>query len=166
MSLIIIKPKRKMFVYWSKGHFKEQLQSLLVYTLQKILPLHLILQTHDAFLLIFAREKSVVLTDTKSDWESLTTTPLIQVQVLNTRSCRFFMYLKYPFLDECEQFSLSIFYTYQKKSGFIWSHCLRIKNQRAAEIRRDLCRLSGPTPLLKQGHLKLVAWDHVQVVFD
>ena len=31
---------------------------------------------------------------------------------------------------------------------------------------RDLWRSSGPTPLLKQGHLEPVAQDHVQMVFS
>jgi len=31
------------------------------------------------------------------------------------------------------------------------------------QIRRDLWRSSGPTPLLKPGYLKHVAQDHVQI---
>jgi len=34
------------------------------------------------------------------------------------------------------------------------------------EVGRDLYRSSGPTPLLKQGHLDLVAQDHVQMAFE
>lgn len=35
-----------------------------------------------------------------------------------------------------------------------------------AEIGRDLWRSSGPTPLLKQGHIQLVAQDHTQTGFE
>lgn len=34
-----------------------------------------------------------------------------------------------------------------------------------AEVRRDLWRSSGPPPLLKQGHVHLVAQGHVQMAF-
>ena len=34
------------------------------------------------------------------------------------------------------------------------------------EAGRDLWRSSGPTPLLKQGHLGQVASDHVQIAFE
>ena len=37
---------------------------------------------------------------------------------------------------------------------------------RMVEVGRDLWRSSGPTSLLKQGHLKLVAQDHVQMDFE
>lgn len=76
------------------------------------------------------------------------------------------MYLKYSLFNECEQFSLPIFYTYETKSGFSYSHCLRMKNQRMTEVKRDFWRLSGPTSLFQQGHLKPVVRDHVQVAFD
>lgn len=33
------------------------------------------------------------------------------------------------------------------------------------EIERDLWTPCGPTPLLQQGHLQLVAQDHVQMAF-
>ena len=35
-----------------------------------------------------------------------------------------------------------------------------------AEVGRDLWRSSAPTTLLKQGHLQLVAQDHVQTAFE
>jgi len=34
------------------------------------------------------------------------------------------------------------------------------------EVGGDLWRSYSPIPLLKQGHLELVAQDHVQVAFD
>ena len=34
------------------------------------------------------------------------------------------------------------------------------------QVGRDLWRLSGLTPLLKQGHLEPVAQDHVQMAFE
>jgi len=34
------------------------------------------------------------------------------------------------------------------------------------EVERDLWRLSGLTPLLRQGHLDLLVWDHLQVTFE
>lgn len=39
-------------------------------------------------------------------------------------------------------------------------------NHRVAEVGRDPCILSGPTPLLKQGRLEDFAQDHVQVGFE
>lgn len=39
------------------------------------------------------------------------------------------------------------------------------QNHRMVEVGRDLYRSSGPNPLLKQGHLKPVAQDHVQMIF-
>jgi len=35
------------------------------------------------------------------------------------------------------------------------------QNHRMIEVERDLCRSSGPNPLLKHGHLELAAQDHV-----
>lgn len=35
-----------------------------------------------------------------------------------------------------------------------------------ADVGRDLWKPSGPTPLLKQGNLDLVAQDHVQLAFE
>ena len=43
---------------------------------------------------------------------------------------------------------------------------LGFKNHRMAEVRRDLWRSSGPTLLLKQGHLELVAQDYIQMAFE
>jgi len=40
------------------------------------------------------------------------------------------------------------------------------KKHRTAEVGRDICRSSGPTLMLKQGHLELVAQDHVQAAFE
>ena len=40
------------------------------------------------------------------------------------------------------------------------------QNHRMAEVRRHLWRSSGPTPLLRQGHLQPVAQDCVQVAFE
>ena len=37
---------------------------------------------------------------------------------------------------------------------------------RKLEVGRDLWRSSGPTPLLKQGHLELAAQDHVQMASE
>jgi len=39
-------------------------------------------------------------------------------------------------------------------------------NHRAAEVGRDLWMSSGPTPLLKQGHLEKAAQDHAQMTFE
>ena len=33
-------------------------------------------------------------------------------------------------------------------------------------VGKDVCRSSGPTTLLKQGHLDLVTQDHVQTAFE
>ena len=42
----------------------------------------------------------------------------------------------------------------------------KLQNHRVVEVRRDLWRASGPTPLLKQGHPEPVAQDHVQTDFQ
>ena len=39
-------------------------------------------------------------------------------------------------------------------------------DHRMVEVGRDLWRSSCLAPLLKQGHLELVAQDHVQMVFE
>ena len=38
-------------------------------------------------------------------------------------------------------------------------------DHRMVEVGRDLWRSSGPTPLLKHGHLEPVAQDYVQMAF-
>ena len=40
------------------------------------------------------------------------------------------------------------------------------QNHRMVEAERDLWRSSGPTLLLKQGHLEPAAQDHVQTAFE
>jgi len=40
------------------------------------------------------------------------------------------------------------------------------QNHRLTEVGRDLWRSSGPTPLIKQGHLEPVVQDHVQTGFE
>ena len=40
------------------------------------------------------------------------------------------------------------------------------QNHRLAEVGRDVWRSSGLTPLLKQGHLEMVAQDHAQMAFE
>ena len=40
------------------------------------------------------------------------------------------------------------------------------QNTRMVEVGRHLQRSSGPSPLLKQGHLQPAAQDHVQVAFE
>jgi len=40
------------------------------------------------------------------------------------------------------------------------------KNQRMVEVGTGLWRSSGPTPLLKQGRIELVAQEHVQSAFE
>lgn len=39
------------------------------------------------------------------------------------------------------------------------------QNPRMVEVGRPLWTASGPTPLLKQGHLEMVVWDHGQTAF-
>ena len=39
-------------------------------------------------------------------------------------------------------------------------------NHRLVEVGQDLWTSSGPTPLLRQGHLEPVAQDRVQVAFE
>jgi len=34
------------------------------------------------------------------------------------------------------------------------------------EVAGDLWKSSDPNPLLRQGHLKSVAWDHIQPAFE
>ena len=41
-----------------------------------------------------------------------------------------------------------------------------LRNRRTTEVGRDLQRLCHPTLLLKQGHLKKAAQDHVQIAFE
>jgi len=48
-------------------------------------------------------------------------------------------------------------------------HILKAKspeNHRMGEIGRDLWMSSGPTPVLKQGHLELAAQDCIQTAFE
>jgi len=40
------------------------------------------------------------------------------------------------------------------------------QNHRMVEVGRGFWRSSGPNPLLKQGHLELVAQDHPQMDFE
>lgn len=40
------------------------------------------------------------------------------------------------------------------------------QNQGMVKVGRDLSRSSGPTPLLRQGHVDQVAQDHVQMAFE
>ena len=44
--------------------------------------------------------------------------------------------------------------------------CFESQNHRMVEVGRDLWRSSGPTPVLKQGHLELVAQAHGQMAFE
>lgn len=76
------------------------------------------------------------------------------------------MYLKYPFLDECEQFSYPYFTDTRRNQVFFAPFA---KESRIREWLRSDRNFGGclvQSPLLKQGHLKLVVWDHVQVAFD
>ena len=41
-----------------------------------------------------------------------------------------------------------------------------LQTRRLVEVGKDLWRSSGPTPLLEQGHLELVAQDHIQMAFE
>lgn len=40
------------------------------------------------------------------------------------------------------------------------------QHRRLAEFGRDLWKLSDLTPLLKQGHLQMLAQNHVHTAFD
>jgi len=52
------------------------------------------------------------------------------------------------------------------EGSFDFSGTVYLQNHRVVEIGRGLWRLSGPTALLRQGHLGQVAQDHVQTAFE
>jgi len=58
----------------------------------------------------------------------------------------------------------------EQKYFFIYSFMCRLwalsQNHKIVEVGRDLWRSPGPNPLLKQGHLELVAQDHIHTASE
>lgn len=48
-------------------------------------------------------------------------------------------------------------------SWSLWFHNSKSQNHKMVEVGRDSWKSSDPTPLLKQGHLKQLAEDHIQM---